>query len=80
MNDVIHLLITRILGLQDTVELERLRGAATALVECRNKTLATSNFVHHVVIHLHAPFRLPNRVIAQSDTAEIMVCRIDYNM
>ena len=59
MNEVKHLIITRVFRLFDAVQLESLWGAATALVKCRNKTLATLNFGHHVVVHIRAPFRLP---------------------
>jgi len=44
------------------------------LIKCRNKTLAALHFGHHVVIHVHAPFRVPIIVIAQLGAAEIMVC------
>ena len=80
MNEIKHLLVTRVLRFQDTVEPERFWCAATALVEGRNKTLATLHFGHHVVIHIFAPFRLPNRVIALRNTAEITVCQNTCNM
>ena len=75
MNEIKHLLVTRVFRLRNAVELERLWGTSTALVEGRYKTFATSNFGLHVVIHIHAPFRLPVIVIAQLSATEIMVCQ-----
>jgi hypothetical protein len=75
MNEVKHLLVTGVFRFLNTIEIERLWGTATALVKCRDKTLAASHFGHHVVIHILAPFRLPNIVIAQLGATEIMVCQ-----
>ena len=57
VNEVVHLLIARILGGFDAIQLERFRGAPAALVECRNETLAALCLVHHFGVHLDAPFR-----------------------
>ena len=57
MDEVVHLLVARILGCFDAVQLKRLGGAAAALVECCNETLATFCLVHHFGVHLDAPFR-----------------------
>jgi hypothetical protein len=52
MHQVEHLVVVRPGVLLDAVQLQRLRGAATALVERSDEALSGPDLVQHVVVHI----------------------------